>query len=387
MHSGNDQRDRSMRPTFRSRLRWIYISILQYSGLLALAKWWVRWHGAVVLTFHRILADEAMEQTCSPEGLVMRESTFQSLLTFVNNHYSVFSAESGFPADTAKRVPVAITFDDGWEDNASTAFPIAKALEIPFTIFVCTELMDKAEPFWPEKIVSLFRTVGDSTEASEPVARALKSCGYPELTAAVASANADRCDVLIGQLKAIPSEERRRILHSLLVCRSSDTRNTDGTVDRTMSWVQASELLQGGVSFGSHTQNHEILTTVPLAQMEQEIRDSKTAIEERMGACTTFSYPNGSFSPEVREIVARSGYKRAFINSPGIWRQEDDPFLIPRINLSEQTVTGPDGQFSALAFEYRVFWNAFVHGTRQAAQVLPTPTVPVDATVEKINTV
>jgi len=64
-------------------------------------------------------------------------------------------------------------------------------------------------------------------------------------------------------------------------------------------------------------------------------------------------------------LVARSGYKRAFINSPGVWRKDDDPFLIPRINLSEGTVTDPNGKFSPLAFEYRVFWNALVHGKRR----------------------
>jgi peptidoglycan/xylan/chitin deacetylase (PgdA/CDA1 family) len=131
-----------------------------------------------------------------------------------------------------------------------------------------------------------------------------------------------------------------------------------------MSWLQVARLDRAGAGFGSHTQHHEILTTIPAAEAEQEVRESKAAIAERLSDCSLFSYPNGDASPEVREIIARCGYRQAFVNSPGVWRRQDDPYRIPRINLSEGTVTGLDGHFSPIAFQYRVFWNAFVHHHR-----------------------
>jgi peptidoglycan/xylan/chitin deacetylase (PgdA/CDA1 family) len=372
--------------TLRSRLRWIYICALHCTGLLALAKRWVHSQGAIVLTFHRILSDHAAAQTYSPAGLVMRERTFESLLKFVSDSYQIFDVHTGFSAGKAARTPVAITFDDGWEDNASTAFPIASALKIPFTIFVCPELMDMAEPFWPEKVVGLFRSAGNSTDSIRQISRSLMSCGYPEWAYAVASTNGSRCDILIERLKSLSSEERRRVLQSLLSGRIPQGQSGNGTVDRTVSWSQARQLRNAGINFGSHTQHHEILPAVQRERAEQEVKDSRAAIEEHLGTCSTFSYPNGDFSKEVQEIVASCGYKRAFINCPGVWREQDDPFLIPRINLSEGTVTGPNGHFSPRAFEYRVFWNAFVNGKRRVRPAFQSETIPNSSTVEKFNT-
>ena len=361
--------------TLRSYLRWVYICVLHYTGLLALARQWVRSHGAIVLTFHRVLSDQAVAQTCSPAGLIVRERTFESLLRFVTDHYCIFDLGTGSPTASPDRVQVAVTFDDGWEDNASTAFPIACRLEVPFTIFICPKLMDMPTPFWPEQIVALFRSA-DSAEGVNRIVNLLTSCQYPEWASAVASANGDGCDVLIERLKSLPAEERRRLLQSLLSGGRAQEDNANRTVDRTMSWSQVIELQKAGVTFGSHTQGHEILTLVPLTKAEQEVSDSKAAIEERMGTCRALSYPNGDVSQEVRDIVDRCGYKQAFINSPGVWQEEGDPFLVPRINLSEGTVTSPDGRFSPLAFEHRVFWNAFIHRTYRATKALHFGTMP-----------
>lgn len=387
MHStDNPQACARNERTLRSYLRWIYICGLHYSGLLALAKLWVRSQGAVVLTFHRVVSDQAAAQTCSPAGLIVRESTFESLLRFVTNHYSIFDLGTGSPIGGADRVQLAITFDDGWEDNASTAFPIASKLGVPFTIFICPELMDTASPFWPEQIIALFRSADDLAEGINQMCGVLSSCGYPEWAMALAGGNGDRCEILTERLKSISSEERHRILRSLLSGEGSPTEGANCAVDRTMSWSQALELQRAGITFGSHTLRHEILTVIPATKAEHEIRGSKAAIEERVGVCSVFSYPNGDVSPEVRDIVARCGYKQAFINSPGVWRKSDSPFLVPRINLSEGTVTGPDGHFSSLAFEYRVFWNAFVHRTYRARLSSQPGTIPTASTVEKFNT-
>jgi len=386
MHSAsNFHGNPVMKRTLRSYLRWVYIYVLHYTGLLALAKRWVRSHGAVVLTFHRVLSEQAAAHTCSPAGLVVRERTFESLLRFVADRYCIFDLGAGTPTASADRVQVAITFDDGWEDNASTAFPVASRLEVPFTIFICPKLMGMPTPFWPEQIIALFRSA-DSAGGINRIVKALTSCQYPEWAKAVASANGDGCDVLIERLKSVSAEERRRLLQALLSGRALSEDSANSTVDRTMSWAQVTELQKAGVTFGSHTQSHEILTHVSRRKAEQEVSDSKADIEQRVGTCSLLSYPNGDVSRDVRDIVERCRYKQAFINSPGVWRKEDDRFLVPRINLSEGTVTGPNGCFSPLAFEHRVFWNAFIHRTHRAAEPVHFGKTSTVSPVEKFNT-
>jgi len=371
--------------TLRSYLKWIYILLLYYTGTLALAKRWVLSKGAIVLTFHRVLSDSAAAQTCSPAGLIMKRQTFEALLKFLKDNYLLVDLGAGIPAATTDRIPVAITFDDGWEDNVSTAFPIVSALKVPITIFICPELIDTPMPFWPEQIIALFRSAGERADGLERICSVLTASGYPEWAMVLPTAKNSACDALITRLKSISTEERRLVLKSLLSCGVLPDDYADGTVDRTMSWSQISELQKAAVTFGSHTLHHEILTVLPANEAEREIRESKAAIDERVNPCSLFSYPNGDASPALRHVVARCGYEHAFINSPGVWRKQDDPLLIPRINLSEGTVTGPNGTFSRRAFEHRVFWNAFMH-RRRARQSHRPDACEISAAVEKFNT-
>src|SRR5258708_23865062 len=107
---------------------------------------------------------------------------------------------------------------------------------------------------------------------------------------------------------------------------------------------------------------------MPLTRVREEISESQESIRKHLVKdCFLFSYPNGNASREVRDEVSRSGFKLAFINSPGVWRLDGDPFLIPRINVWENHLTDSQRQFSALTFEYSVFWRAFIHRRRSRA--------------------
>jgi len=358
----------SYAPTQVRRLRcvakWILIHALRWTGLLGLAKWWIRRNGAVVLTFHRVLSEEALAQTSSQSGLLIGRTTFEQLLRYIKDHYSVFDLARGGLQDQREHIQVAITFDDGWEDNASTAFPTAAKWKLPFTIFICPQLMEKSAPFWPEHVVALVRSASASAAVMAQICRILASAGHPEWAASLTDSKGDCTDALIEWLKTLPVKHRENLLDSILSRGLPPEAYPNGSVDCTMSWSQAELLHQAGISFGSHTQRHEILTRIPLAQVEQEVSESKTAIEDHLAHCSLFSYPNGNASPEVRDVVARCGFKLAFINSAGVWRRSSDPLLIPRINVSEGDLTSMDGRFSPLAFEYRVFWKAFIHRGR-----------------------
>ena len=345
----------------RSRFKWVFLRLLRDTAALALAKWWVCRKGAVVLTFHRVLSVAAAARTASPPGLAVSQRTFELLLRHLKEHYYVVDLAQGRRSANGQGRKIAITFDDGWEDNASTAFPIAAKLKIPITIFVCPALMEMPMPFWPEFVVALVRSAYNSAESMERTRRALTSAGYPQWAQSLSSADENSSIDLIAKMKCLSGEQRGLLLDSLRSCGVLSEDCICESVDRTMSWSQLIELSRAGVTFGSHTQRHEILTKIPLKQVEKEVSESKSALEAQVGDCSVFSYPNGDVSSEVRDAVVRSGYELAFHNSPGVWRKDGDPFLIPRINLCEETVTGPDGGFSPLAFDYRVFWNAFTH--------------------------
>ena len=121
---------------------------------------------------------------------------------------------------------------------------------------------------------------------------------WPRGTAAaldrIPSVNGSRRAASIGRaieaLKALPAMERESRISQMLD--SGGLLESSATVDKTMTWAQIAELHAQGVTFGSHTSTHEILTMVPAPQAEQEIVLSRKAIQQKLGgSCELFPIP------------------------------------------------------------------------------------------------
>jgi len=295
----------------------------------------VRRHGTVVLTFHRVLTDAEIQRTASMLGMVVREKTFADFLAYASRECELVDLSRDPDWQSGSNLRLAITFDDGWADNASVAYQITRKHQAPMAIFIVTKRLGETLPFWPERAVAALDRASSGQDKS-------------------------RSDIeqTIEELKKLPANERSRRVE-LLVVENPDAQAT-APIDQTMNWEQVTQLYRGGVTFGSHTCTHEILTTIPLKNAQDEITASRTDIEEKLGApCRLFSYPNGDCSAEVRELVQQAGYRFAFLNqAPGIWTESCDPYLIPRVNVCEYHLVDARGNFSALTFEYAVIWSA-----------------------------
>lgn len=291
----------------------------------------------MVLTFHRVLNDAELEGTASMIGMIVRNRTFDSFLAYAMKNLEVVNAVQEPEWKSNGRLKIAVTFDDGWCDNATEAFPIARKHKTPITIFIVARKIGSVLPFWPEQAAAVLGGVGLDT-------------GTPGRQRDI--------EQIIERLKSLPSLERKRLIGRIT---GADLgANCCKEVDRTMTWEQIETLKAGGVAFGSHTSTHEILTRIPLSQAEAEISLSRELIEQRLGGpCEVFAYPNGDSSPETRRLVAHAGYKRAFTNqSPGVWTSRTDAFAIPRVNICEYHLVDADGNFSPLIFDYAVVWTA-----------------------------
>jgi peptidoglycan/xylan/chitin deacetylase (PgdA/CDA1 family) len=324
------------RSTLRARGKIFWAGLLRVSGMLTLARKWIQRHGAIVLTFHRVLTESELQQTASLGGMIVRQRTFADFLKYASQHCELANLQHEPEWNSDGRLKLAITFDDGWSDNAESAYPIASQYHVPLVIFIVPEKTGTALPFWPERTAAAF----DRVPGTNPARRA------------------DSIQSSIEELKALPAVERESRIRQMNG--SSGDLESYAAVDKTMTWEQIAELHVGGVTFGSHTSTHEILTTIPAAQAEQEIVSSRETIQQKLGdSCHLFSYPNGDYSEQVRELVAQAGYKFAFLNQePGVWTRDCDPLLIPRVNVCEYHLVDSKGNFSPLIFHYAVVWSA-----------------------------
>ena len=102
------------------------------------------------------------------------------------------------------------------------------------------------------------------------------------------------------------------------------------------TWSQIIEMSESGfVTIGSHTMTHPWLPTQPVQKLDQEIRDSKIAIESHLNKeAASFSYPLGGFNKDVREKVVQAGYKIAVATNPGKRYPKHDIFAMKRLRIS-----------------------------------------------------
>ena len=346
----------------RSALRWAWVLVLYSTGMLRWARRRLAAQGSlVVLTFHRVLKDEENAKTKSPAGMVVREESFEQLVRCVARHYQVVRLSEGPVAreEKQKKVRVAFTFDDAWADNVSAAAPIARRYGVPLTVFLCSERLGLRFPFWPERVAGLYAAAEDSG-CADRLDKLLtpQACPAASLPARNGKWSLEK---RMKYLKSIPPATREELISEPWKELGSHPAIVESAVtDATMTWGDVHELAVGGVTFGSHTQSHPVLTRIAPCEAERELSESKKTIEDQLGKeCTLFSYPHGNSSPEVRALVARAGYRLAFLNSAGVWTRDSDPLLIPRVNVWEGMLVGPWGRFSRVAFEYAILWKAY----------------------------
>ncbi len=358
---------RSLVSRLRSLVRHLWVYALDMSGALARAKSRIRAdEGAVVLTLHRVLPDRERKTTLSPPGMVMSEQTFASMVRYLAAEHRVFPLDAPQKSvRTEQRIAIALTFDDGWVDNASYAQRILVRHAMPATIFLCPEKMGESLPFWPERLLAFFRAATRLRREREFL-DVIRECAHlPEIKVTAEP------DELVEVVKQFLVRQRNLLFERLEQLDFTKNLDNSAALDSTMSWEDARRLSESGFLLGSHTLHHEILTRIPLAETSEEIIESRRRLNlETGGRCFAFAYPNGDWSPEIRELTASAGYAMAFANKPGIWTAQTDPFTVPRIGLWEGAITNLRGHFSKPHFEYVVFWKT-LRDARKAG--LPGP--------------
>ena len=262
-----------------------------------------------ILAYHRVaelrdtLALDSRSVSATPEGFAQQMAHLARSYRVVSIPDVLQAVEKGRPLP--KRA-VLITFDDAYADFAEIAWPILKKFRFSATMFVPTAFPGHAErAFWSDALYQAF------------AATSRMEINIPPL----------------GRLPLFPPDQRRKSLraiqnHLTVTPHSEATRLVDSVcadlrVSRVqggsiLSWDQLRQLAREGLTLGSHSRTHAIMTKVTPKQLQEEVQCSQEDLQREIGACLPiFCYPNGNHNDTVVSVLREQGIRLAFTTLSG----------------------------------------------------------------------
>ncbi len=115
-----------------------------------------------------------------------------------------------------------------------------------------------------------------------------------------------------------------------------------------LTWDELRDMSRRGIEIGSHTANHQPLTTFTPAEQQDEVHLSKLLLEwNGLPTVFTFSYPNGMYDDSMPALLQQNEYLAAVTGDAGLNTFDTDPYQLQRINI-------PHPRFGLLEFKLRL---------------------------------
>jgi peptidoglycan/xylan/chitin deacetylase (PgdA/CDA1 family) len=265
------------------------------TGVRARKAAWPPLSGArgVVLLYHRV------NDAPDAYGLGVPPAIFESQLQWLQSECRIVALEEllGTPPEQLPARAVAVTFDDGYEDNLRGAVPILQRLNAPATFFLTTRWLEEHGEYWWDTLERVLLS-----ETAVPVSLDLTWSGLP-LSFATRSVE-DRREThwqLHDRLVHASLEQRDRVIERLKEWSGGGT-----TMFRPMVADEVRQLAAiPGVTIGAHSVNHLSLPDNTEPRLS-EMTDCQVQLRRITGQpVEMFAYPYGAVDRETLALVRR----------------------------------------------------------------------------------
>jgi peptidoglycan/xylan/chitin deacetylase (PgdA/CDA1 family) len=276
----------------------------------------------MILIFHRVHAQTDPLAPSEPDA-----QRFDALLGLLRTSFRVLPLRQAVQALAQGRLParaLAITFDDGYADNAEVALPLLRKHGLVATFFVSTGFLDGAPCMWNDVIIEAVRAApGPQAELPELAPGTLALDSLPARQLAI--------ERLIGHAKYLPPAQRAEFVAGL-PGRLGVAAPPPALMMRS---AQVRELHAAGMEIGAHTVDHPILTSLDLDSARRQVSRGRERLAEIIDApIETFAYPNGKpgrdYDASHVALVRELGFAAAVSTAPGVADRRSDPFQLPR---------------------------------------------------------
>jgi peptidoglycan/xylan/chitin deacetylase (PgdA/CDA1 family) len=288
---------------------------------------------ACILAYHRV-----GEVMFDPYGQLVTPANFEQHLQCLRRYYYVESLTALLEQLPQRSYPdrtIAITFDDGYIDNSTVAYPIAAKLGILFTVFVTVQPILESGRFWWDELAAILL----KAPASGPTLaiRDGQETAFFRPGEGDRETTQKRIHTLVKKMLAF---ERQQILAKLRGWAVPDNEYLDTARPMTVAELQEFSAMPG-VTIGVHTMTHPVLSSLSDVDQRHELFTSKAVLEDILGQpVSLISYPFGKptdISSTTCHLVAQAGYQAAFTTIPHLVGPSAQRYALPRLTVHNWT--------------------------------------------------
>lgn len=310
----------------------------------------------IILTYHRILDRESEVGSRVEPGMYVRSRTFEKHLEVIRDEFEVVDLTKWIKLrDENRPLPkraCVVTFDDGWGDNFTNAFPLLEAYSVPATIFVIAGLVGTSKELWTDRLSRIVQDlspdeIGENALRSEAFAWLRKIAKASDITKN--SNHQENCGRMIAKAKLYTDDKIEKYVSEMTALMpklgASDTRSD------WLTWMQLEQMSRSGiVSVGSHSMTHRrLMGGLSQEVLISEIEESRKVIESHLGRpAELFCFPNGDADTNAINIT-RDAYIGACTTVRGWNSAQCDPYQLRRISIHEDGANTPDRFFARLS--------------------------------------
>jgi peptidoglycan/xylan/chitin deacetylase (PgdA/CDA1 family) len=309
------------------------LDVADLFGLLRVAELASPDRGVNVVNYHRVLPLSEVSIYCRPQ-MAVAEPLFEAQLDEMGKRRGFTAVDRLREREASGKV--AITFDDGYEDNFRVALPILQRFSTPACIFVVTRLIgDRGALWWDRLGLAMFAYWKSGAEL--PIPEAL-----PKRAKQIPAARS------FEEVRAIISDLITELNIASVVDRSKAVSAAESLVPRPsggrtmLTWDEIEEMSRAGIRFGTHTRNHVPLDEVPRDIAYEELSGGIHDLEERLDGSQphVLALPRGKMGALTERDLRGLGLEAVMTTKAGVNRVGERSLFVYRRDGRMLTLAG-----------------------------------------------
>jgi len=255
-----------------------------------------------ILLYHGVISDQLKLGGRNSSGKHIRKNQFAKQMQYISKNFNLVSMIDLEKHILKKKIiekdSVAVTFDDGFDNNYNIAWDVLENYKVPATFYISTGFISKRKKIWTDILEIIF--LNNKNKAIRFISNGkIKKTNLGNKLDRISKLN-----ILKKKLKKKRNDCLKEFIKNIKMLNIYEG-NFYPELYNFMTWEKIIEMNKSNlIDFGAHTVNHISLTKVDYQNAKYEINKSlKTLYETIRQDVKLFSYPEGQASDFDNKII------------------------------------------------------------------------------------